>query len=230
MASEHGSPAIILSAVGQERIDQAADALCWPFADVPADNVSDWRWAAEAARVLKAALVAAGLHEAAGLVTVGRIAPTVWVQPLDRADARALAALIDRALLAVGGWPAAAGTTQGAKKHGVLPDVADSRAQAGDHGCSFEERLRATFAELIASVAPRDCATAVDALLRGPFPPLSRMTGPGPAHRRALRVCAMTASGRPRWITRAARRRPPRFAEPAGAGAARAHTPVEEHR
>jgi hypothetical protein len=229
MASGHKSRATTLSAAEQERVDQAADVLGSSFGDVPLDDVSDWQWAAEAARVLKAALVAAGLHESAGLV--GRIAPTVWVQPLDPADARALAALIDRALLAVGGWPGAGptaeskpgitgipsrnGRTQHARTCGAVPDV---------------EQLRAAFGELLASVVPRDCAAAVDALLQGPFPPLSRMTGPSRAHRRALQACAVTASGRRRWITRVAGRRPPRFVEPARAAVPGAHTPVEERR
>jgi hypothetical protein len=71
-------------------------ALRQPFS---AANRGSMLRAAEAARVLRAALQAAGLERIAAHVTTGGLAPTVWL-PLEPADARDLAALIDRSLLA----------------------------------------------------------------------------------------------------------------------------------
>jgi hypothetical protein len=55
--------------------------------------------AAEAARVLRSVLQSAGLGRVAAHVATGRAAPTVWLLPIEPADARDLAALIGRALL-----------------------------------------------------------------------------------------------------------------------------------
>jgi hypothetical protein len=59
--------------------------------------------AAEAARVLRAALQAAGLDRVAAQVTTARSAPTVWLMPLKPTEARELAAFIDRSRLALRG-------------------------------------------------------------------------------------------------------------------------------
>jgi hypothetical protein len=72
-------------------------ALRQPFS---AANRGSMLRAAEAARVLRAALQAAGLERIAAHVTTGGLAPTVCLLPLEPADARELAALIDRSLLA----------------------------------------------------------------------------------------------------------------------------------
>jgi hypothetical protein len=77
-------PPIFTSAIGQP---------------VGADDLAAILRAAEAARVLQGALHAAGLDRIAAHVTTGRVAPKVWLLPLEPADARELAALIDRSLL-----------------------------------------------------------------------------------------------------------------------------------
>jgi hypothetical protein len=59
--------------------------------------------AAEAARVLRSALQAAGLERVAAAVTTARSAPTVWLMPLEPTEARELAAFIDRSQLALRG-------------------------------------------------------------------------------------------------------------------------------
>jgi hypothetical protein len=67
---------------------------------VSADDPGATRRAAQAARVLQAALQAAGLERIAAHVTTGSLAPTVCLPPLEPADARELAAFINRSLLA----------------------------------------------------------------------------------------------------------------------------------
>jgi hypothetical protein len=67
---------------------------------VNVDDLGSVRRAAQAARVLRAALQAAGLERIAAHVTTGSLAPTVCLPPLEPADARDLAAFINRSLLA----------------------------------------------------------------------------------------------------------------------------------
>jgi hypothetical protein len=64
------------------------------------DDLGPMRRAAQAARVLRAALQAAGLERIAVHVTAGSLASTVCLPSLEPADARELAAFINRSLLA----------------------------------------------------------------------------------------------------------------------------------
>jgi len=82
---------------GRERAENAArarQAALGP-ASIAGLERAEWRRAEEAVRLLRSALTVAGLARVAAGVGVGRAAATVWVMPLEPADAHALAALVE---------------------------------------------------------------------------------------------------------------------------------------